>query len=646
MRRLFFLIVCAVVLPALSWAGEPIDFSNHSFSKEPVVNLDGLWEFYFEEYILDRGAAVSPPLPAVVPAGWNTYKLGEEKLPTFGFGTFIVDVMLPVDRPSRMSIKVRRIKMAHRFYVNGELVGYKGKLGTDKKSESLGHKPEINFFELPDGINKITIVIQVSNFNYTRGGLSQSLLLGEFRAINELRSTSLVTQMFVAGALVVIGFYYLVFWYGRRSELSSLFFSAFCFCIGFRLFVTDEKFLLSIFPDLPTDLMLKMEFASVFWAIPFLHLFVWSIFPQDFSKIYRKLSVVALSAIVLISISVPLIYQAVLLPYHYVYVLLVLVHITVVGVAAVVNRRDGAIPFLAGAVIFFAVAVNDILHERAVINTGYFIRWGTVFFVFAQSSVLSMRFSKAFTELEVLQKSLEEKVSVRTRELEGANKKANALSDENRRLSRRSMHLLEETRYQISTQIHDFFNSTLVVVKVHLHTILRLADEKDKELIEIVENLKTVVTEGYEHARVFVKELRPEILTTHGVEAALSKLVANIDIPSRTDYSFKCSGALTDINTDAALVLYRTVQESIANIEKYAAAKKVNISLVVGSDIALTIDDDGVGYDPDEKTFGLGLVSIRESVFAMAGNFEIGSVLGRGTTLKVSLPIAVLLLPD
>lgn len=637
MRRLFFLIVCAVVLPALSWAGEPIDFSNHSFSKEPVVNLDGLWEFYFEEYILDRGAAVSPPLPAVVPAGWNTYKLGEEKLPTFGFGTFIVDVMLPVDRPSRMSIKVRRIKMAHRFYVNGELVGYKGKLGTDKKSESLGHKPEINFFELPDGINKITIVIQVSNFNYTRGGLSQSLLLGEFRAINELRSTSLVTQMFVAGALVVIGFYYLVFWYGRRSELSSLFFSAFCFCIGFRLFVTDEKFLLSIFPDLPTDLMLKMEFASVFWAIPFLHLFVWSIFPQDFSKIYRKLSVVALSAIVLISISVPLIYQAVLLPYHYVYVLLVLVHITVVGVAAVVNRRDGAIPFLTGAVIFFAVAVNDILHERAVINTGYFIRWGTVFFVFAQSSVLSMRFSKAFTELEVLQKSLEEKVAVRTRELEDANKKAIALSDENRRLSRRAMKSLEEMRSEISKQVHDGFNSTLVIVKTHLSTILRLSNESSVQVI--AENLKEVVSEAYEKARVFVKDLRPEVLLTHGVQVALDKLVKHIDLPSSTNYVLACSGALNEINPEKSLVIYRVVQEAIANIEKYASANGVKISLSVAANIVLTIEDDGVGFDSGQKTFGLGLVSIRESVFEMNGQFELATSPGAGTTLEISLPV-------
>ncbi len=57
-----------------------------------------------------------------------------------------------------------------------------------------------------------------------------------------------------------------------------------------------------------------------------------------------------------------------------------------------------------------------------------------------------------------------------------------------------------------------------------------------------------------------------------------------------------------------------------------------------GSNVHLTVQDDGTGFDPTVKTQGFGLTGIRERVELLQGELEITSTPGKGTTLSVTLP--------
>jgi signal transduction histidine kinase len=88
--------------------------------------------------------------------------------------------------------------------------------------------------------------------------------------------------------------------------------------------------------------------------------------------------------------------------------------------------------------------------------------------------------------------------------------------------------------------------------------------------------------------------------------------------------------------------VYRIVQESLTNAGRHAAATRVTIRLqTIGQEVLLDVQDDGRGLRPDDlqKKGSFGLVGIRERAYMLAGSVEIRGEDGRGTGIRVRLPL-------
>lgn len=92
--------------------------------------------------------------------------------------------------------------------------------------------------------------------------------------------------------------------------------------------------------------------------------------------------------------------------------------------------------------------------------------------------------------------------------------------------------------------------------------------------------------------------------------------------------------------------LYRVLQEAITNVVRHAGAQRVAIILeTTGSEVRLIVEDDGYGRPADETNTGnmssrrLGLLGMRERLFAVDGSLEIESNPGQGTTLFARAPL-------
>jgi signal transduction histidine kinase len=88
--------------------------------------------------------------------------------------------------------------------------------------------------------------------------------------------------------------------------------------------------------------------------------------------------------------------------------------------------------------------------------------------------------------------------------------------------------------------------------------------------------------------------------------------------------------------------LFRVAQEALQNALKYSHAGHVSVSLTgVGEELALTVVDDGAGFDVDvEWGKGLGLISMAERVEAVGGTFRLQSSPGAGTRLEISVSLS------
>ena len=108
------------------------------------------------------------------------------------------------------------------------------------------------------------------------------------------------------------------------------------------------------------------------------------------------------------------------------------------------------------------------------------------------------------------------------------------------------------------------------------------------------------------------------------------------------DIEFTATGIRRDLPKDVSLSLYRVLQESLQNAIKHSGAKKFRVELIGNAnEVQLTVNDNGAGFDPNraENRRGLGLISMRERMRLVHGDFLLESGPGRGTTIKCEVVI-------
>ena len=94
------------------------------------------------------------------------------------------------------------------------------------------------------------------------------------------------------------------------------------------------------------------------------------------------------------------------------------------------------------------------------------------------------------------------------------------------------------------------------------------------------------------------------------------------------------------LDFERSLALYRTIQESLTNIMRYAKASEVKIILQkTEQDIYLSIEDNGCGFDTDkvDTKAHLGLLGMRERAYAINAKFKLDSIIGKGTHIEIKL---------
>ena len=198
----------------------------------------------------------------------------------------------------------------------------------------------------------------------------------------------------------------------------------------------------------------------------------------------------------------------------------------------------------------------------------------------------------------------------------------------------------KDERSRIARELHDDISQQLAVLKIDLKLLGRTVQGPAEAVAaEAVKRTEDIVTSVHDLSH----RLHPARLRLVGLVEALDGLQSELSKPDVT-ITFAHENVPPMLAPDLNLCLFRIVQEALQNALKYSKARNVSVDLRGVSDgIALTIVDDGVGFDVDAAWGrGLGLISMHERVEAIGGTFEIRSSPGAGTRLEVSVPASIL----
>lgn len=214
-------------------------------------------------------------------------------------------------------------------------------------------------------------------------------------------------------------------------------------------------------------------------------------------------------------------------------------------------------------------------------------------------------------------------------------------SDHLRELTSHLQQIVEEERAAIARDIHDDLGQQLTAIKIALYSVEQQL-EGDPEVADAVGQIIEMAGAGIESIRNIANRLRPPALDVLGLVEAMQWQVQEFERLFSIPVSTEFSKAYDPHDPEVATNLFRIFQEALTNIARHASATRVDVKLQSeGSNLVLEIGDNGRGLDPEiNPRHRLGLLGMKERTFSMGGHFSFKSEPGRGTLLKVEIPLA------
>ncbi|MGO8764895.1 MAG: PAS domain S-box protein, partial [Limisphaerales bacterium] len=219
--------------------------------------------------------------------------------------------------------------------------------------------------------------------------------------------------------------------------------------------------------------------------------------------------------------------------------------------------------------------------------------------------------------------------------------------EELRALPQRIIKAQEAERSRVARELHDGVNQIIASVKMRLRNVQETLSTFQPATNEILMRCDRLLAKALEENRRIAHDLHPADLNNLGFTEACHHLCN--EFQSRTNLKVQCRitlPATKRLAPNVELTLFRIVQESINNIEKYARAKTVKLRISVRNNtIVMKIQDDGCGFDTKkvkparmEKRSGLGLTNMRERALALGGSYALVSAPKKGVTIVVRIP--------
>ena len=204
----------------------------------------------------------------------------------------------------------------------------------------------------------------------------------------------------------------------------------------------------------------------------------------------------------------------------------------------------------------------------------------------------------------------------------------------------------ENERLHLARQMHDGPAQSLTNLILQAEICERLFDTDPARARVELGNLKSAVNATFQKTREFIFDLRPMMLDDLGLIPTLKRYVQDFEEKSGLSTNLTIVGKERRLPPHTEVTTFRAVQDLLKNVVQHANATHVQIGVnLEGNAIGVSVEDDGGGFDVDDALASarqrktLGIAAMQEKVEMMGGQVTFESSIGRGTKVKLEIPL-------
>jgi len=211
------------------------------------------------------------------------------------------------------------------------------------------------------------------------------------------------------------------------------------------------------------------------------------------------------------------------------------------------------------------------------------------------------------------------------------------LSEQRSELAQKLISTQESTLRHISRELHDEFGQILTAVGSMLTRARNHAPEGSTlrtELREVCEIAQSTL----DRVRSLSQALHPVMLDEQGLETTLDWYLPVVERQSGIHICYEKSGEPFRVDGNAAIHVYRVLQEALNNVTRHSGAKEAWVRLrFLPEALEVEIEDHGTGFAAQKANPGIGLIAMRERTELLAGRIDVASPPQGGVLVRLRI---------